>query len=812
MKKLGTIITLLILFSISCWASGHAEMKVDTFTTTPASITACEDVPGTGMATVDLTSVAADIVVIMPNMSFSWFLDAGLTQAIGAPTAFVTASAVVFVEVVSTLDPLCRTTEEVTLTVLMKPDLSYLASVPDLICGRMPFQFGDTPGPNAIYRWIPATGLDDDSIANPTFTPDPLIDDYSYGVIATSLDGMCQSTESVAFTIFDPELNIMANDTIELCQGETMVTLTATANQDIENIIWSASRDTLSDLMGSTTSIDAEQSTTIVASLAFDNGCIFYDTVFVRVDSIPDFDLNVKPGLPQCGKYCPGTLINLTDSIGLNQAAYRDITFQWTPFTGIQLENDTSLNVVIILPDGPGHTYTRRSVNHACVEIDTFFVNTVDTTPTILGLPEKVCRGDVFTLTIDSAYLIGFTMIEWSAEGPVTISPEEGESTVVAVAGDASGSATVTVKGFKDGCCTASNQVVIPITVPTIPIDPLTLCRGVSGQIMADPSFTNYLWIPMGALVDIDPNNVFNPIVNNVPQGGASFTVTALDSTGCPSETIYTVFDSAIARPFIEPLSVCQDVGLGIVMHDLTYTYVWDELGGGNINPKEGPNPEVGSVGAGGARYNYTATNPDGCIVDGFFNVGLLPDDVLELTSMDSDTQSQGATIMITAFTDPEVPGDQITWTIRDDNGNDIGVAESGGTTATFFVLPGENMYCASITNSSGCPQDTCLAFIGIPIDVFIPNAFAPAGAIQDNRRFQPLNSARLPFPAEFIADFQVYSRWGEKVYDNDSNATGWDGRQDGKLAPSDVYLYIMTLRTEDGTAMTFTGDVSLIR
>jgi hypothetical protein len=810
MKKLGTIIALIILTSMTVWASDGFDLKVDTFTTTPAALTACEDIPGTGTTIFDLTSVEGDIVTILPNMAIGWYVDAGLTQPIGNPSAYMSASAVVFAEVFSTVDPLCRTTEEVTLTVLMKPDLSYLASIPDTMCGRFPFQFGDTPGPDAIYRWIPASNLDDDSIANPLFTPDPSIDDYNYGVIATSLDGMCQSSESVSFTIFDPELNIMAEDTIELCKGDAMVTLTATANQDINNIMWTSSRDTLSEFNGPTTAIDAELSTTIVASLTFDNGCTFYDTVFLRVDSIPEFELNIKPGVPECGKYCPGTFVRFTSNAP-DLACYPDITYQWTPANGI-IDADTTLNVAIILEDGPGWFYTRRSVNHACIEIDTHLVNTVDTTPTVNGLPAKICRGDVFTLTIDTSYLPGFENIEWSTESmDFTLSCEECVTTTVTVNGDATQGGMIQVKGFKDGCCTASNSVPVTITIPPIPIEPLTLCRGVQGQIMADPSFTNYLWVPLGPLVDIDPNNVFNPIVNNVPIGGASFTVTAIDSTGCPSESTFTVRDSAIARPAIEPLTVCQDVGLGTVMADPTFSYIWNELGGGDIDPKTGANPTVGSVGEFGANFNYTATNPDGCIVDGFFNVDVFPGDNMVLTNMDSDTQSQGATIMIT-LSEPNVPGDDIIWTIQDAIGNVIGNAESGGTTATFFVRPGENMYCAAITNTSGCPQDTCLTFFGIPIDVFIPNAFAPGGTVDDNRRFQPLNAARLPFPAEFIADFQVYSRWGEKVYDNDSNATGWDGRQDGQLAPSDVYIYIMTLRTEDGTAMTFTGDVSLIR
>ncbi len=729
MKKLGIVIIMNMLLSLTVEASSDFMMKVDTFDTTPASITMCEDIAGEGIGTFDLTSVESDIVVILPNMLVAWFSDAGLTLPITNPAAYMASSSVVFAQVISTLDPTCQTTEEVTLTVLSKPDLSYLDAVGDTICGRHPFRLGSPMGPEAIYNWLPADYLDDDSVSNPIFTPDDDIDMYLYGVIATSLDGMCQSTGSVSFLVLDAELDIDAPDTLELCKGSTFVMLSATSSEHPENITWMASRDTLSDLTGPTTSFDADYSTTVIASLEFENGCILYDTVLVRVDSLPKFDISVIPDPRQpCNKYCPGDIVTLVTQAP-DLACYPDIEHLWTPSADIA-GTDTTLNIAIATSNGPGQLYTRETTNHACMEIDTHFVDVVDTIIDINGLPLRICRGDQFTLTIDNSDWPDLTEVMWSSSSDhVTLSCDDCQTTTVSVSASAppSEAVNISVMGIKEMCCSASGSVNFIVIVPGIPIQPLTVCVGGSGQIMADDSYTDYNWQPQGS-ANIDPDDVFNPTVQNVGANGSSFLVSAIAPDGCPSEDNFTV--------------------------------------------------------------------------------GVFPDDVLELASPDTFAVTQGTTVSVVATTDPIVQGDLINW--ADGNGNQA----QTGSTATFIVTEGNNNFCATIINSFGCEQTECINFTGLEAIVFIPNAFAPNGTVVINRTFQPLDNkiSHNPLPAQMISDFQIYNRWGQKVYDNDSNATGWDGRQDGKTAPSDVYIYIIKIITPDGDISTFTGDVSLIR
>jgi len=98
-----------------------------------------------------------------------------------------------------------------------------------------------------------------------------------------------------------------------------------------------------------------------------------------------------------------------------------------------------------------------------------------------------------------------------------------------------------------------------------------------------------------------------------------------------------------------------------------------------------------------------------------------------------------------------------------------------------------------------------------------MPNAFTPNG---DNRNdiFAPV----LPQNCNFRDyQLQIFNRWGKKVFETNNGAEGWNGQIDGKDAPSDVYVYVLTYMSETaslpGEGMSYTppvikGDVTLIR
>jgi len=101
-----------------------------------------------------------------------------------------------------------------------------------------------------------------------------------------------------------------------------------------------------------------------------------------------------------------------------------------------------------------------------------------------------------------------------------------------------------------------------------------------------------------------------------------------------------------------------------------------------------------------------------------------------------------------------------------------------------------------------------------------LPNAFTPNNDLK-NDIFAPV----LPEHCSFQQyQLQVFNRWGQKVFDTNlinteyspGTVIGWDGKIDGKDAPSDVYVYWLRY-TAQGNGNTFQpelfkGDVTLIR
>ena len=111
--------------------------------------------------------------------------------------------------------------------------------------------------------------------------------------------------------------------------------------------------------------------------------------------------------------------------------------------------------------------------------------------------------------------------------------------------------------------------------------------------------------------------------------------------------------------------------------------------------------------------------------------------------------------------------------------------------------------YIVSARSKNGCQAaDTVKIFVK-PLDYSLPNAFTPDGdGINDN-----FGVALRGF---VVTAFNIFSRWGELVYDDPSKS--WDGTKNGSALPADVYAYRIILKFPDGKTLPLSGAVTLIR
>ena len=121
--------------------------------------------------------------------------------------------------------------------------------------------------------------------------------------------------------------------------------------------------------------------------------------------------------------------------------------------------------------------------------------------------------------------------------------------------------------------------------------------------------------------------------------------------------------------------------------------------------------------------------------------------------------------------------------------------------------------YKLQVANEGGCVTEEAITLFVMcnGENIFIPNTFSPNGD-GNNDVFFPRGKG-----ISYIQRFRVYNRWGEEVfkevafYTNDASK-GWNGTYKGVPEKEDVYVYVIEVVCENGQALTFKGDVTLIR
>ncbi len=125
-----------------------------------------------------------------------------------------------------------------------------------------------------------------------------------------------------------------------------------------------------------------------------------------------------------------------------------------------------------------------------------------------------------------------------------------------------------------------------------------------------------------------------------------------------------------------------------------------------------------------------------------------------------------------------------------------------------------DTYYTVSVIDENGC---TATAQTLVVVDkerrVYIPNAFSPNGDGQNDALtvFSDMLSVAQ------VNTFQIFSRWGEKLFENNDfqpnqASEGWDGLFGNKMMMSGVYVFFAEVEFLDGHREIYKGDVTLLR
>ena len=184
----------------------------------------------------------------------------------------------------------------------------------------------------------------------------------------------------------------------------------------------------------------------------------------------------------------------------------------------------------------------------------------------------------------------------------------------------------------------------------------------------------------------------------------------------------------------------------------------------------------------------------------------------------DAANVTADSTITIT-----DTPGPQENVTITqgscsNPNGN-INITAIGGTAPLQYSIDGityqssgifDNLnsgkYIAYVKDANGCITTDTVQIAANRVDLFCPTHFLlTAMGLNDIFRI------KYPFAVKAFS-FVVYNRLGEKMFETNDMAKGWDGTCKGTKQPMDVYVWVIHLTTLNNIEQTSRGIVTLLK
>jgi gliding motility-associated-like protein len=162
------------------------------------------------------------------------------------------------------------------------------------------------------------------------------------------------------------------------------------------------------------------------------------------------------------------------------------------------------------------------------------------------------------------------------------------------------------------------------------------------------------------------------------------------------------------------------------------------------------------------------------------------------------------STNMIFTLTD-NTKGTPIIWNWNISNGYE----DNGSVIRISFDEVGDYYVTLYVEDQNGC-FDTIMKKVHVyeELTVHVPNSFTPNG--------DGLNDIFIPVMLEYIEEgylFEIFDRWGEKIFSTDQTSIGWDGKIKGKIITStSTYTYRIVVRDFTGQDHEYIGHVTLVR
>ncbi len=312
---------------------------------------------------------------------------------------------------------------------------------------------------------------------------------------------------------------------------------------------------------------------------------------------------------------------------------------------------------------------------------------------------------------------------------------------------------------------------------PTLQMsDDTLICESASVQLRAGGA-VSYIWEPSASL---SATGIANPVAQ--PIHTTRYYVAGTAANGCSTKDSVEVQVRPIPEFVLDPIStsICMGDTVSLIAR-------------GGDDYEWAADASLISAGEQAIVFPRILTQYSVKVTDrlcginetltAFVNVQPLP--VLSITkSNDIDCSNSSSQLMVTAEA-------HVTWMPA------AGISNTA--TASPIVTPSQTTtYIAKAVSSEGCTAKDSITVKVTNTGInrfYVPNAFTPDG----NGRNDCFGVAFWGHTDQF--SFEIFNRWGQKIFSTSNVSKCWDGRYKGQLQPEGAYIYIIK-------AKTFCGDV----
>ncbi len=451
----------------------------------------------------------------------------------------------------------------------------------------------------------------------------------------------------------------------------------------------------------------------------------------------------------------------------------------------------------------PSHTYTAFGTYDVTLIVltdaltcgdDTIITKTIEISdkpiPSV-NISNNACVGNVITMTGSATITVGSVVShEWRLPGGITYHTPSITHTF-----SAGGTFDVIYKVTSDRGCVDS--VIKQITVETTPVVSFDASNGCENTTIG---FTNNTTNLVGAITNYEwdfgnGNTSFlqSPTTTYSSFGNKTITLKASTINGC-SDTYSTTIDIE-STPIAEfefdkacPGTPIPFTNLSSNVYGSIIGYEWTFEPGQTSTLL---NPAYTFFTDGNYPVTLKAFTANGC-------ESVLKTHTIPIRTVKADAGKDTLVFKDSPFQLKAKGGKSYLWSPSIYlNANDI--ANPVGS------VTNDQLFTVEVTDERGCKATaTMKVTVFVEDDIYVPTSFTPNN---DGKN----DVFRVIAPPGTVYLFEVYNRWGQKLFSTNNQTSGWNGKLQNLLQPSGMYVWYLKAKTRQGRQVEKKGTVMLI-